>query len=301
MEDSPLVMPSSGIYNFALVVTIVIWSFLSSYVAQYALVELSLELWLLQASGFVLFLIPCVFAILWIQKNRIALLDVEWEFREKEIAFSEYEKIAMDYAQTYSGIIQTVDLWWLVASLLTGISSLSLPFVFAFSHPILIQVAPFVFGFTMVLYGISVSVFLRSFISAPISSEFPFVPPKYIRNAISLFISTPSLSWTGVSIDIGRFGDYYVLEDLKVVGRIDSIESVARIVAELDESGEIKRIVPELNFKDAPKIESIKSNISPASIQLLIVEIIKIYVKLRGSNELLDEVLEELSIDITIE
>ncbi|TXT57322.1 MAG: membrane protein of unknown function [Candidatus Thorarchaeota archaeon] len=297
MEDSPLILPSSIFYNLILLSSIVIWSFLSAYIAQYVLLDLIFINWIIPASGLILILIPMVFVIVWAEKNKIELLDVEWDFKKREVAYSEYKSMAYEYAKVYSGIIQTVDYLWLSISIAAALITLFVPFLMAFGPILTLQFAPFVFGFSMIMYGVSLSVFLRSFVPAPISSEFPYTPARKLRDAVSLFISTPSLSWTGVRLDIGRYGDYYVMEDLKVIGRIDSLESAACLVAELDQSGQVLRINSELNFEEAPTIAPLESNISPETVQHLVIEIIKIYVSIRGSNELIDEVLAELSID----
>ncbi len=110
--------------------------------------------------------------------------------------------------------------------------------------------------------------------------------------------TTPGVSWAGVSMTLGEASGYYAIRDANPISRIEGIESVAKIQGILDESGNVLKIVSTLSLDDGdvPKvIGEHTGEITHRQLAEIVHKTLQAYIEARGEDEILDEVLEEVT------
>ena len=304
MSESPLTYKSLTIFYIILVGVIFSWVVFAIGSTQNVLLTLyfgPLD-WTLTTTGL---LVRMMFTILfntWVMKHQISFTDPKWIYRDREVDYREFEGVMREYAKEYSHIIAHIDcklvflaVILFVAAVSTGALVMVVPFL-------LLLFIPHVFGLLQVLFGVTFSVLTYRAVPTDASQQFPFDTPRKFRNAIRVLWNTPGISWVGVGISIGEAGGYYTIRCPTVVARIDGIESVARIEAEIDRLGRFIKAVSVMNFEPAEGRWTVETDttcgVTPETLRGLVKRTLQAYVAAKGANPLLEEILDELGMSV---
>jgi hypothetical protein len=164
---------------------------------------------------------------------------------------------------------------------------------------ILIAATPVVFGLLILVFGLLTSSIFFKFIPNEATPHFPYTAVRQLRLYIELMQQTPGISWTGISMSMGEASGYYTLRDAAPVSRIEGIESVAKIQGTIDGLGQVATLVASviLSESDTPKkIGEVSGEISSKQIAELVHQMLLAYINEKGADEILDEVLEEVTL-----
>ena len=97
---------------------------------------------------------------------------------------------------------------------------------------------------------------------------------------------------------LGEASGYYTIRDVNPISRIEGIESVAKIQSSIDEYGNVSKIVSYLYLDDVdePKvIAELTGEITHRQLAEIVQKTLHSYIEARGEDEILDEVLEEIT------
>ena len=103
----------------------------------------------------------------------------------------------------------------------------------------------------------------------------------------------------GIKITIGEADGYYTIRSPRIVARIEEIESAVEIIGVVDESGNITQVYA--NFQTV-SLQSESETLTrvytdPSDILEIVKESLKHYILASGTNELLDDLADELKIE----
>jgi hypothetical protein len=250
-------------------------------------------------AAFTSMLFPIIL-IAWKLKNRIDYEEPTWDFRIREVPISEYGVMMKDYVREYSHLISRV-LWLdILLLLILGVVGTALPFILQFSIP-LVLLSPYLYGASMLAFGIILAHFLIQMIENDATGVFLFVPPSRFERALVEFSLVPGLSWIGIRIAIGEASGFYIIRDPVVVGRVEAIESSGRLDGVVDKRRNLIEVTGHLTLQpdEDPLAKTIRSDtaISSAQILDLVRWTLREYVSKRGSDELLSEVIEDVGLE----
>ncbi|MHA1936133.1 MAG: hypothetical protein ACW97A_12720 [Candidatus Thorarchaeota archaeon] len=256
--------------------------------------------WLLSGSLLILTLIAPIAIIAWRVKSSTTFGNPTWEFRVREIEIMEFESMMKDYAKAYSHFLSIIPLVQIAILFLLSAAALAFPFVLFIISPVLLIYAPSMFGIVLVLIGLVLARVINSIMPSEVGKHFPFTPSKPLRTSVNELDQVPGVSWAGIRVRIGEYMDYYTIRDCVPVARIEGIESVGSLVGTLDAHGNLTRVTSHLAVdietdEGSSEIEYL-DNPAPEGLLELVKRVLLEYVKSRGSNEILDDVLHELGI-----
>jgi len=230
-----------------------------------------------------------ILLITWVMKHQVTFTDPEWVHRDREVDYREFEGVMREYEKEYSHIIAHMDYKLvLLAAILfvAAVSSGTLVMVMPFS---LILLIPHLFGVLQILFGVTFSVLAYRAVPTDASQQFPFNTPRKFRNAVRILWNTPGISWVGIRISIGEAGGYYTIRDPTVVARIDSIESAARIEAEIDKLGHFIKAISVMNFEPAEGRWTVETDttcgVTPETLRGLVKRTLQAYVAAKGADD----------------
>ncbi|MGY5875440.1 MAG: hypothetical protein RTU30_06825 [Candidatus Thorarchaeota archaeon] len=297
MGEAPLSFKSLTPYYIVLFVGLLVWAFTGLTVAEFSLFTLheSAIDWIVN-SVLVLATLSIYSLILsWRMKHQISYNETTWNYREQEIGLSEYIEMIREYRKKYSHLTSQIDFLFLGLSLLSLFSAIILPAILAQSLTTFIY-GPLLFGGSVIVYGLLVSNFFFKLIPNEASMNFKLPEKGQLRKHVLMLRTIPGISWVGVTVQIGETDGFYVIRDSKPVARIEGIESAARLVITTTEG-----VTPLVKVE--PKSE-LEMNINPIEIDEdgirgLVIEVLETYISLKGSDEILEEILEELGITRT--
>ena len=163
MTEPPLKYGSLMPYHFLLAVGVLIGSYTSMIIADYSLITLyeSISNWIVNSVLVLLTLGLFSFLVSWRMKQQVTLMNPEWNFKEQEITFREFDSLVKEYRKKYSHIIVQIDFVGLVLSLLICLAAIILPILLAQSITTFVWASP-AFGLCILLFGLfSSSLFLQ--------------------------------------------------------------------------------------------------------------------------------------------
>ncbi|MCK4279394.1 MAG: hypothetical protein KAW94_02340 [Candidatus Thorarchaeota archaeon] len=304
MSESPLTYKSLTVFYVILVVVIFSWVVFAIGSTQYALLTLyfgPLD-WILTTTGLLVSMMFPILLITWVMKHQLTFTEPDWIHRDREVDYREFEGIMREYAREYTHIIAYLDyklVFLAVVLFVAAVSSGALVMVTPFT---LVLFIPHVFGVMQVLFGVTFSVLAFRAVPTDASQQFPFITPHKFKSAVHVLWNTPGISWVGVRISIGEAGGYYTIRSPTVVARIDGIESAARIEAEIDSSGRFIKAISVMNFEPAEgrwTVETDTTCVTPETLRGLVKRTLQAYVAAKGTDALLEEILEDLGVSVT--
>jgi len=244
-------------------------------------------------------IIPAITAVTWRMKTNIVFVEPEWDFREREVSLYEYGNIMKVYRSEYRNFLSTIDSGLILLAWILSIIAVALPFLLMRTTIFLIAATPAIFGLLISIFGLVSSSIMFKFIPNDATPLFPSMSEKILRPSIEIMESVPGISWTGVSVLLGEAFGYYTIREATPVCRIEGIESVAKIQCKLDESNHFSKLssILTLDDSDAPKIIGETSGeITAKKIAELVLKTLLTYTEAKGADELLDEVLEDVTL-----
>jgi hypothetical protein len=233
-------------------------------------------------------------------KQRVSVSPVDWNFEEREIEYAEFKHLAVEYARGYSHLQSKLDVRLALLAILIAVTAPLLPLVIVDQFAQASGWAPHAFGFLLVAFGLATSRVVYLAIPNDASKSFPVVKAPPLSAAVELLENAVGVSWAGVRLSIAESGGYYAIRNPRAVGRIESIENSAWIEVGLDKSSTISSIVARINLESgnvefvAPPADHTASleNVLKDMVNKCVAE----YVKAKGSDEILDELMTELGI-----
>jgi hypothetical protein len=279
-----------------------VWSIIGIEIASYDILTIGVRPfeWLLSGSLLILALIAPIGIITWRVKSSTTFNNPIWEFRVREIEIMEFESMMKDYSKAYSHFLSITPLVQIVILFLLSAVALAFPFILFSISPVLLIYAPSIFGIVLVLIGLVLARILNSIIPSEVSEHFPFTTSKPLRTSVNELEQVPGVSWAGIRVRIGEYMDYYTIRDCVPIARIEGIESVGSLVGTIDGHGDLTRVTSHLAIDIETDVGSSEMEYiedpTPEDTLELVKRVLLEYVKLRGSNEILDDVLHELGI-----
>lgn len=308
MSKDVIVYRPLHLYYIVVFVVLVAWIVAGEELSQSGLLTAwsNPSLWFVQAAALMGTMLPPLILLSWRMKQRISVGPIEWSIREREIEYDEFRQMVREYTRGYSYLQSRFDVLLGLSAACTAYIALILPFLMVTAFQLLSGWAPHVFGFTLMAFGLIVVRVVYLWIPNDASPSFPVVRARQL-DATTLFVvllrKTVGISWAGVKLSIGESSGYYTLRTPKAVGRIEGIESSAWIEISVDKSGEHTAIVAkiaidsgELEFA-APVLEhgvSIRG-----ALNELVRKCVAEYVKAKGTDEILDDLMTELGMSQT--
>ncbi len=275
------------------------WGFMGFEIAQYHLLNLyeSPFEWISWASFLFISMLPVLIGISWKMKTDITYSEPKWDFREREVTISEYEKMIRQYRQAYQIVLSIIDIPSLGLTVLLFSTAILAPFVLMRTTFYLIAATPIIFGLLLLLFGVVFTNLIFKYIPNDSTPHFPYQQTSPLNKVVRLIEQSPGISWVGVHIIIGEAGGYFTIREPKPVARIEDIESAARIECQLYDPESQFRVRSLLQLEGSG--ESVVVDISPDQLTpYLVAQIVQktilAYIEARGGSELLDEVLNDL-------
>jgi hypothetical protein len=285
---------------FALLIA---WTFLGVEVAQYTIVTAITipSVWISSSSIVLLSLTPFILVIaVWI-KRRVTFNAPEWDFQVREIVYAEFDSMTKDYVKGYSHIIARIDLFMLLIVVFSFILSCGLPLLILSFSILLAAYVPYLFGALVLVYGLALALFLHRLVKNEASEDFPLHSKSPIRDAIQTLSATPGVSWAGVKLSIGEAGGYYTIRSPTPMARIEAIEGSAKIEMKIDDLGRSSVAAATVTGRDQSEDKSNEIRLDPTTaidqLTSLVNWSVTTYVEEHGSNELVEELIEELELE----
>lgn len=282
---------------FALLVA---WTFLAVEVAQYSIVTAitTPTVWISSSITVLLSLTPFVLAIAaWI-KSRVTYDAPDWDFQIREIAYDEFDHMMKDYAKGYAHIVSRMDPILLLVVILSFLLSCGLPLLILSLSILLAAHVPYLFGALVLVYGLALAVFIHRIGRNGASDDFPLHSKSPIRAAIQTLSATPGVSWAGVRLSIGEAGGYYTIRNPTPVARIEAIEGSVQIEMKVDSLGRLSIGAATVVGGDQSEDKSKEIHLDPTTAVEQLANLVKwsvaTYVEEHGSNEFVEELMEEL-------
>ncbi len=234
MTDEPLNLGRPLIYQALVLVVVLLWGFHAGDRAQYLLLvyQQNPHDW----YGFSLILVVTLAlasALLsWFFRSRIAIGSTDWDYRERELSFSDFCKLVEQYRQAYSSVLVDLDTNLLFTFIFFGAASVLAPPALAGVSVLGLVYSPYVYAAFLIGFGVSFALFVFRASPSPASSEFQTASIKDIEPYVKILANACGISWVGVRLTIGEWQGLYTIRNVGAIGRVESIESAGRIIIE---------------------------------------------------------------------
>ncbi len=300
MSDEPLIFKPTWPYVIALVSTLLIWIAFVIEITRVLLVTAYQrpDMWIAISSVFLATPIIPLWIITRSLKRSIWYNDVEWDFKERDVSFSEYEVMMQEYSEGYSMVLQKIPVFTVILSVVSALVAVFHLYIIIAIDILLLAFIPYSFGFLLLLYGIFLTLSFYSVTPTDAGIHFPYTPPSVLKDAIRLFEQVLGISWIGIKITLGEAGGYFTIRSPRIVARIEEIESAIEIIGDVDGQGRLKRISSRSNSVQSSDSEEVisKDYTMPDDILDIVRESVISYIRTSGSIELLEELIDELGI-----
>ncbi len=304
MSDEPLTFKPTWPYLLVLASTLLVWTVLAIEITGVFLVIAyqQLDTWIAISS---IFLVTPIIPLLIITrsfKRSIEYNDVEWDFKERDVTYSEYQLMMRDYTKGYSMVLQNTPYFKIIASIIIAIVAVLHLYIIIALDELLLVFFPYSFGVLLLLYGLLLTQSIYNMTPTDAGIHFPYTPPSVVESAIRIFEQILGISWTGIKITIGEAAGFFTVRSPRIVARIEEIESAVEIECVIDEHGQPKRILSRFDNIQSSKIGEIISidYTKPDDILNVVRESVKSYIQSTGSTELLEDLIDELGITVEI-
>jgi hypothetical protein len=304
VTKEPVTYSSLLPYYILLVAVLLIWVFAGIEVSSFLVVRLYTDqfLWFAYALSVMLAVAPILWAIARIMKRRVSFnQDMKWDYHNQELEYTEFSNMMADYASGYSHLISRKDLRLLAAALIMIAAAMILPVSFAAISVSLVFILPFAYGGLELVYGILLTSYFYRDISNEASAHFHYENPRRLEGACKLLQDTPGFSMVGVGFSMGEAGGYYSFRSPAAIGRITGIEAVAKVeitVGDISPPLTAFGTVSSIAEGDALKrMMELQPGDELSQLKGIVRWCITTYVEENGSNEILDDIMDELGFD----
>jgi len=242
-------------------------------------------------------MLPVLGLCSWKLKDHAKLQNPKWEFKIREVSLQEFRVMITNYNKSYRHLISSIDYLLILLASICYIAILALPFYLMSTNLLIISFTPAILSLISIIFGFLFSYFIFKLLPNSVPPAFPTHQPRKFRKAISFLTGLPGIFWAGVKLTIGEAGGYYTLRNPVPVARIEGIEGAARIECEIDSSGNISRIIPSFESEEitsSTQLGVISEDITPVNTAKLIRLMVQEYLRHRGGEEILEDVLEEI-------
>ncbi len=231
---------------------------------------------------------------------RTVFEEPEWDYRTREVELAEFRAMREEYHSSYSHLISRFDPTYFSLTVSSFVIAILLPLGYHIWGIDYLAISPLLFGFSILAFGIVFFNFIIRLVPSATTPHFSVLEFESIEKYVSLLRNTPGVSWAGVQLMIGEASGYFSFHDIRVVGRLEAIESVAHIVLSKDKPSRQITIRAELKYDQSqePLIvqsEAYDKDQLPELLRDLVVRAFKLYVEKKGHDPFVDEILAELS------
>lgn len=305
MSADPIVYRSLVPYYVLMFAVLVTWMVIGEEMSQYGLLAAIPDpmSWARMAAAVMGTMFAPVAVLSWKMKQQVSVTSLDWKLHEREIEYSEFEALLSDYYKAYSHLMNRVG-WMPVA--ITGsiaVAAIMLPYAVVVYIPEVIAIAPYLFGLLLLPFGLMAG--RTVYMAAPndASIEFPSVSSKHVWRAVELLEVASGLSWAGLRLTIGEAAGYFTVRNPRAIGRIEGIESSAWIEVVVDEKGHpidaVGRVTLSSREQEIRRPTPATEELVRSDLEDIVRACLRIYVSDRGSDELLDGIMEDLGIQMT--
>jgi len=299
MVESPITTKSALPYQIAIFILINLMGFICYDMAQYQMVTLYENplSWIGMATLLLSSMLPVLGLCSWKLKDHAKLQNPKWEFKIREVSLQEFRVMITNYNKSYKHLISSIDYILILLASICYIAILALPFYLMSTNLLIISFTPAILSLISIIFGFLFSYFIFKLLPNSVPPEFPTYQPRKFRKAISFLIGLPGIFWVGVKLTIGEADGYYTLRNPIPIARIEGIEGAARIECEIDSSGNITRIIPSFESEEitpSKQLDALCEPITPVTTAKLIRLMIQEYLRHRGGEEILDDVLDDI-------
>jgi hypothetical protein len=304
VTKEPVTYSSLMPYYILIASVLLIWVFAGIEVSSYFIVHLYTNpiLWLAYSLSIMLAMTPILWAIARIMKRRVSFnLDAKWDYHNQELEYDAYANMMTDYASGYSHLISRNDQRLLAASLVMLAAAVILPVSVAAISVSFVFILPFTYGGLELVYGILLTSYFYRSISNEASVHFHYENPNRLKGAHRLLEDTPGFTMVGVGFSMGESGGYYAFRSPAAIGRITGIEAVAKVeitVGDISPPMTVFGTVSSTSEDDASRrMMELQPGNELGQLKGIVRWCITTYVDENGSNEILDDLMEELGFD----
>ena len=299
LTEGPIRIGSFRTYQIALFLIVFVWAVIGFEVAQVQLVPLyeTPLTWIIWSLFVLVSIVPAVAAVAWRMKIQVIYVDPIWNLRDREITLSEYKEMMKEYRKEYRDFLSEIDYSLIVLASIIAFTAVAAPFLLMRTVLTLIAVTPVIFGLFVLLFGLVCASIVFKIMPNEATPHFPTVSAKSLHPMIELMHKSPGLSWVGVKLVLGEASGYYSICSVSPVARIEGIESAAMIQGEPDEEGNISKLSATivLDESGSKKVtERSNEEVSTRLIAELVLRLLETYIKEKGEEEFIDEVIEEV-------
>lgn len=299
LTEGPIRIGSFRTYQIALFLIVFVWAVIGFEVAQVQLVPLyeTPLTWIIWSLFVLVSIVPAVAAVAWRMKIHVIYVDPIWNLRDREITLSEYKEMMKEYRKEYRDFLSEIDYSLIVLASIIAFTAVAAPFLLMRTVLTLIAVTPVIFGLFVLLFGLVCASIVFKIMPNEATPHFPTVSAKSLHPMIELMHKSPGLSWVGVKLVLGEASGYYSIRSVSPVARIEGIESAAMIQGEPDEEGNISKLSATivLDESGSKKVtERSNEEVSTRLIAELVLRLLETYIKEKGEEEFIDEVIEEV-------
>ncbi|MFW9787191.1 MAG: hypothetical protein ACFFE2_09595 [Candidatus Thorarchaeota archaeon] len=300
MTEGPVRIGSFLSYQIAIFLLVFIWTIIGFQVAQIHLVPLYEDplRWITWSAFVFVSIIPIITPVTWRMKTQVVFIEPVWDFRKREVTLQEYENMMNQYRSEYRNYLSVIDIRLLLIACIIPFFAMFAPFLLMRSTILLIAATPIIFGVFVLLFGLVYSAMIFKFIPNEATPHFPITSSNKLDPVVEILQQTPGISWVGISVKLGEASGFYTIRDTTPVSRIEGIESVGMLRGEYDDLGEISRVVASLILDDtkSPKVTGESSDLTSVKrMSELVLATLEEYIEMKGEDELLDEVIEEVT------
>jgi hypothetical protein len=305
LTEEPVTYSSLLPYYILLFAVLIIWSFTGVEASSYLVVSLYSNplIWIAYSISIMIATVPILWLIARTMKRRIHLNpDISWEYHTQELRYDEYSAMMADYRSGYSHLISMSDQRLLIVPIFVLIMAMLVPVAFAAISVSLVFILPLIYGGLQIVFGILLTTYFYRSVSNEASEHFHYENPNRLKKACMLLEDTPGFAMVGVVFSIGEAGGYYAFRSPAAIGRITGIEAVAKVevtVADISPPMTAFGTVSSTVDGEASKrMIELDMGYELKQLKGVVRWCITTYVKENGSNEILDELMDDLAIDL---
>ncbi|RDE11507.1 MAG: hypothetical protein C4K47_09745 [Candidatus Thorarchaeota archaeon] len=254
--------------------------------------------WFVLAAAVMATMLAPLILTSWRMKLQVSVSPIEWHLEEREIEYGEFEHLAGDYTRAYSHLQSRFDIPLVLMAAAVAAIALLLPLIIVEQFQQASGWAPHVFAMLLMVLGLTVLRVAYMALPNDATPSFPLIKARPLRAAVDLLRDTVGISWAGIRLSIGESAGYFTLRSPGAVGRIEGIENSAWVEVQADKLGVPFEAVAKVKLDSeemklvAPQAENGTSIHN--QLDELVRSCIAEYVKAKGSDEILDEVMAEL-------
>ncbi|NHJ13189.1 MAG: hypothetical protein EAX95_05895 [Candidatus Thorarchaeota archaeon] len=288
-------------YYVLLFVMLTIWAFIALDLSLRFMpgIYTSSFAWIMVSSGILLIPVLPTSIVIRFMKDSVELKSPSWEFKIREIPFNEFKIMMREYQKGYTRLISRIPYTDIILLTILFVVGVLYPFLLPFD-PYLILLSAFLFPVVNIAFALVIAHFLYGAFENNATSEFPYWPHSSFKEAVKHLGNTPGISYTGIRAAIGEAGGYYTIRDPVAVGRIEGIESLARIDIVVERNGVLREGMAFLALGLANETKSKTTRFSGDNTSTDLLDLVRWilleYTSTIDSKEILADVLDDVGL-----